>query len=290
MSGMDHAAAHERIGDLLLDPRRLAELDASTAPEDVALREHVAGCATCRAELGSWRDLGAAISSSLPRSTDLARAATEPVELPPSLRATVLAAVRSEPRGTGIARSSDAEAGQAAGGEPTRTTHPLRSRSRLAPLLAMAAALLIVVGSAFVVVDQAGRNAAAESENAALTTALAAVNRVLAEPKHVVVQLHQPDGTSAGSISWSRHDWVVITNALARPAANESYLCWLEDGGKTTLVGSMQFAGDTAFWVASVDKWATWEITATTKFIVTRQPAGGTVPEGSTLLEAALGA
>ena len=278
MSAMDHAAAHERIEDLLLDPRRLADLEASVAPQDVALREHVAGCAACRAELQSWQGLGAAITASLPRSTDAALAATEPEELPPSLRGTVLAAVRSEPRALAAPRSIDTA--------PTYTW----GRTRFAPLLAMAAALILVVGSAFVVVDQLGKRAAAETESAALTTALAAVDRVLAEPNHVVVQLHQPDGTNVGSISWSRHDWVVITNALARPATGQSYLCWLQDGGKTTLVGSMQFAGTSAFWVASVDKWATWEITPTTKFIVTLQPSGGTQPQGSTLLEAALGA
>ena len=278
VSPMDHAAAHERIEDLLLDPRRLADLEASTAADDVSLREHVAGCATCRADLEAWQGLGAAITSSLPRSTDAALAATEPHELPPSLRATVLAGVHSEPRGVSGLRSIDTA--------PSRTG----GRNRFAPMLAMAAALILVVGSAFVVVDQLGRRQAAEAESAALTTALAAVDRVLAEPNHVVVQLHQQDGTNVGSISWSRHDWVVITNALARPATGQSYLCWLQDGGKTTLVGSMQFAGTSAFWVASVDKWATWEITSTTRFIVTLQPTGGTQPQGSTLLEAALGA
>jgi hypothetical protein len=276
MRPMDHAAAHERIEDLLLDPRRLADLEASTAPDDVALREHVAGCAACRADLEGWRALEAAIASSLPRSTDEALAVTEPTELPPSLRATVLAGARSEQK----ASSSIALA------VPRRSGGP----SRLAPLLAMAAALILVVGSAWVVVDQANRRAAAEAENAALTSVLAAVDRVLASPGHVVVQLHQPDGTNAGSISWSRHDWVVITNALARPAAGSTYLCWLVEGDAAQRIGTMQFAGTTAFWVASVDKWATWEIKPTTKFIVTLHPDCGQQPQGPTLLEAALGA
>jgi hypothetical protein len=275
---MDHAAAHERIEDLLLDPRRLADLERSTAPEDVALREHVAGCAACRADLDAWRGLGAAITGSLPRSTGEAMAATEPTELPPSMRAAVLARARSEPRA-------------AAGSTQPIAIDPHRARrSRLGPLLALAASLIVIVGSVGVVLDQTAQRHAAEAEAAGLTTALGAVNRVLAAPGHVVVQLQDPSGTNAGSISWSRHDWVVITNALARPASGQSYLCWLEENGRSTLVGSMQFAGDTAFWVASVDKWATWEITPATRFVVTLQPTGSTQLDGQTLLEASLGA
>jgi hypothetical protein len=273
MSAMDHAAAHERIEDLLLDPRRLADLEASTAAEDVALREHVASCPACRADLDAWRSLEGAMTASLPRSAAEATSATEPTELPPSLRAAVIAKARSEPRAP---RSIE--------------TAPSRRASRVAPLLAMAAVLVLVIGSAFVVVDQAGKRAAAEAETAGLTTALAAVDRVLATPNHVVVQLHRPDGTAAGSISWSRHDWVVITNALTRPPDGQRYLCWLVEDDSAQLIGDMQFAGSTAFWAASVDKWATWEIKATTRFVVTLQPIGTTRLSGPPVLEAALGA
>lgn len=280
MSAMDHAAAHERIEDLLLDPRRLADLERSTAPDDIALREHVAGCPACRADLDAWRTLEQAIASSLPRSASEATAATEPTELPPSLRAAVVDKVRSEPREP---RSIDSA--------PSAPGAPGRRASRVAPLLAMAAALILLVGgSAVVVLDQAGKRAAAEAETAALTTALAAVDRVLAESANKVVQLNRPDGTSAGSISWSRHDWVVITTALPRPPAGQVYLCWLVEGDTAQLIGDMQFAGNTAFWAASVDKWATWEIKPTTRFVVTLQPEGTTRLSGPPVLEAALGA
>lgn len=280
MSQMDHAAAHEQIETLLLDPRRLAALEASTVPEDVALREHVAGCATCRAELDGWRGLGSAIATSLPHSEDAGLAATEPMELPPSMRAAILAKAHAELRGSSAPRSIEA----------ARRAPNADRPGRLAPLLALAAALIVVVSSAFVVVDQVSKKNAAETETAALTSALSAVDRVLSEPGHVVVQLHEPDGTTAGSISWSRHDWVVITDALDRPAAGQAYLCWLVQGDSAQLIGSMQFAGNTAFWVASVDKWATWEITPTTHFVVTRQTSGDTQRTGPNLLEAALGA
>ena len=272
MSAMDHAAAHERIEDLLLDPRRLADLERSTAPEDVALREHVGGCPACRADLEAWRSLEGAIAASLPRSAAEASAATEPTELPPSMRAAVLAKAHAEPRAP---LSID--------------TAPSRRASRIAPLVAMAAALiLLVAGSAFVVIDQAGKRAIAEAETAALATAMAAVDRVLATPNHVVVQLQQPDGTNAGSISWSRHDWVVVTNALARPPAGSTYLCWLVEEDSAQMIGEMQFAGSTAFWAASVDNWATWEIEDDTRFVVTLQPEGTTRLSTPPVLEAAL--
>ena len=280
MSTMDHAAAHEQIETLLLDPRRLAAFDTSTAPEDAALREHVAGCATCRADLDAWRGLGSAISSSLPRSADAALAATEPLDLPPSLRATVLAKVRAEPRsGVAAPRSIESAPGAIAG----------RRRNRLAPLLAIAAGLVLVVGSAFAVVDQVTRRQAAEAETAVLTNVVAAVDRVLAEPNHVVVQLKTPGGSNAGSISWSRHDWVVITNVLERPQAGQHYTCWLVDDDGSQRIGTMEFAGDTAFWVASVDRWATWEIKPTTRFVVTLDTDGSPPRTSPPILEAALG-
>lgn len=273
MSAMDHAAAHDRIEDLLLDPRRLAALHTSEAPEDVALSEHVAGCVACRADLEAWRNLEAAVAESLPRTAREAAAAIEPIDLPSSLRDAVLAAASAEPRAP----------------RPIGTAPGRRTR-HLGPLLAMAAALVVVVGSAFVVVDQAGRRVVAEAESAALANALAAVDRVLAAPTHKVVQLQEPDGTTAGSISWSRHDWVVLTKALPRPPAGRVYLCWLVEDDGAQLIGDMEFAGDTAFWAASVNKWATWEIKPTTRFVVTLQTEGSDRLSGPFVLEAALGA
>lgn len=280
MSGMDHAAAHERIEDLLLEPSRLAALETSREPADRALRDHVASCAVCRADLEGWQDLQHRLAVALPGSEGAALAAVEPIEVPPSLRASIVAGVHAEPRRVG----NEVRIAQT-------PVSAVRARaSRFAPLLALAASLIVIVGSTALVVDQSNRRATAQAETAALTEAVAAVGRILAEPKHVIVQLHTADGTSAGSISWSRHDWVVITTALAAPAAGQAYLCWLEQDGRSDLVGSMQFAGDTAYWVASVDRWATWEIGPTTKFIVTLQPVDGRQPIGPTLLEAALGA
>jgi len=51
----------------------------------------------------------------------------------------------------------------------------------------------------------------------------------------------------------------------------------------------MEFAGHTAYWVATVDNWKTWEIDATTQFVVSLEPAGAQTRSGEVVLQAALG-
>lgn len=275
---MDHAAAHERIEDLLLDPARLAALESSEAPEDVALREHVSSCASCRADLEGWQGLQRTIASALPGTAADAAAAVEPIELPPSLRAAVVSAIRAE-KATGAA----APRREAIDGTRGR-------RARLWPLVGLAASLVVIVGSAGLAIDQVARRAAAEADVRALSAALSAADRILAEPAHKVVALQTPAGAGAGTISWSSHDWVVITTALTEPSSDQRYLCWLEHDGRSVPVGVMEFAGGTAYWVASLNEWATWELGPTTHFVVTLQHAGDQTRAGPAVLEAALGA
>lgn len=272
MRPIDHAAAHERIEDLLLEPARLARLDASTEPEDLALREHIVACDACREDLETWRRLGRALGGGLPDSTSAALAAVEPIELPPSLRTRVIGAVHGR---------AQADAAQASVGAAS-------ARGGLPPWLGLAAALMVAVGALAVTVDQASQRAAAESSAAALSNVVAAVDRVLAA-EHAIVPLRDANGTDVGSISWSRHDWVVLTTALAEPPGAQRYKCWLEDGERSVLVGEMLFAGETAYWVASVDDWATWEIGPATQFVVTLEAADAQARTGSPILSAHLG-
>lgn len=280
---MDHAAAHDRIEDLLLEPARLADLSGSTDPADVALREHIADCLACRADLESWRDLQRSIADALPAGTSrsgeaAARAAVLPVELPPSLRAATLHAIRPV-RSRSVVPITAAPS--------TRLTS--RSRPRLSFVFAIAAALVIVAGAGFVTIDQIGQRDAAQADARALDGALAAVNRVLAAPDHKAVPLTAASGVPAGSISWSSHDLVVLTTALVQPDANHVYKCWLSDGGTYKAIGSMDFAGRTAYWVGTLDDWATFQIGPTTKFVVTLEPVGGTQHTGTDVLSANLG-
>ena len=282
MSPMDHAAAHERIEDLLLEPSRLAALESSEAPQDGALREHVAGCPACRADLAGSRRLQRTIAAALPASSEAASAAVDPVELPPSLRATVIAAARSDARAGG--RNAEARAIHIAAARGAT-----RPRPGLAPFIGLAALLVVLVGSAAITLDQVNRRSAAEADARAVSTALAAVDRVLAEPAHRMVALRTPTGGTAGTIAWSRHDWVVLATALAAPAPNTEYLCWLEEDGRSVRVGAMDFAGSTAYWVASLDEWQTWEIGPTTRFVVSLEAPGAQSRTGSALLSADLG-
>lgn len=274
---MDHAAAHERIEDLLLEPARLASLEASSAPEDVALRSHLAGCATCASDLEAWRRLQLAVEGALPRDVGAATQAqtVEPVALPASLRTRVIA---------GIGDPDRREASQP--GAPVSIS-PARRRSRLGPWAGLAAGIVVLAGAGVIAVDQAGQRAAAEASARELNEALAVVDRMLATD-HKVVELRTTDGATAGTISWSRHDWVVLTSGLAPPAAEQVYLCWLETDGRSVPVGHMEFAGSTAYWVASLDEWQTWEIEPTTRFVVTLEAAGAMDRTGPAILEALL--
>jgi hypothetical protein len=267
---MDHAAAHERIEDLLLEPARLHALDVSRAPEDVALREHLAGCPTCAGDLEAWGRLQRAMGDALPGDAAAAAAAVEPIEVPPSLRARTLAATRSADQP----------------GAPIQMDSSRRGR-RLGAWLGLAASFAILAGAGFLAVDQMDRRAAAEAETRELAAVVAVVDRMLAT-NHKIVELRTASGQSAGTISWSRHDWVVLTGALAAPPAGQEYLCWLETDGRSVPIGHMEFAGSTAYWVASLDEWQTWEMGPTTRFVVTLEPVGAEQRTGPAILEAAL--
>lgn len=272
MSGMDHAAAHERIEDLVLEPARLAALEGSTAAEDVALREHLAGCPACRADLDGWRRLQRNLAAALPGSADAATAAVEATELPPSLRARTIAAARGSKRpGASISMAG------------------ARSRRRIAAWVGLAASIIVLTGAAVITVDQVARRSTAEVEAHALSTALAAVDRVLAEPGHRIVALRNPDGAAAGSISWSSHDLVVLTTALSAPPSEQRYKCWLEEDGRSVSVGTMYFAGGTAYWIGSLDEWATFQIGPATRFVVTLEAADAEQRSGPAVLSADLG-
>lgn len=277
MSSMDHAAAHERIQDLLLEPSRLGAVGASSAPEDVALREHLDGCPACRADLDGWRLLQRRVTEALPASAEVARD-IEPIEVPPSLRTRVLAAVQTGERPLEPSAMHGAMHGAAHRAARARPT---------ALWLGLAASLVLLIGSAAITLDQASRRASAESNAQALAEVVVAVDRVLAAP-HKIVALQRTDGTAAGSVSWSRRDWVVLTTALQEPPAHQRYKCWLEDGEHSVAVGLMDFAGGTAYWVETLDDWATWEIGPNTQFVVSLEAADAPARSGPIVLTADL--
>jgi hypothetical protein len=280
MTAMDHGSAHERIEDLLLEPARLASLESSTAPDDVALREHLGGCSACRADLDSWIRLHGELADALPNTITDASAVVEPIEPPASLRTRVLASVRSASAEASLAPVPMA-------GERRRWASFRASRSAW---VGIAAAIVVLVVGAGLLVNLSNRLAIEEVENEGLGEAIAAMDRVLADPDHRVVALMTPTGSNGGSISWTRHDLVVISTTLPTPKPGEVYRCWLNSDGKGWPVGKMYFTSGTAFWVGSLDEWASFEIGPTTKFRVSLEPPGAdpATRSGPIVLEASL--
>jgi anti-sigma factor RsiW len=273
MSAMDHAAAHERIEDLVLEPTRLAALAESSDPSDAALREHLAGCSVCRADLAGWQRVQHRLAAALPGSVDAARAAVEPIELPPSLRAAVITAARETERSPA----------------PTSIVRAQRPRRAILGWLGLAAAFVVVAAAGLFTFNQVSQRSAAEAEAKDLTSALGAVDRVLAAPVHWVVQLRDPAGVASGSVSWSSNDLVVLTTALQPAPAGQQYTCWLREPGSGAVIGKMYFAGRTAYWIGSLDEWATFRIGPETRFVVTISPIDGGRPSDPEVLSANLG-
>ena len=101
--------------------------------------------------------------------------------------------------------------------------------------------------------------------------------------------LHDSNGLSAGTISWSSHDLVVLTAAIREPAAGQTYRCWLAGANGDTAIGAMEFAGGTAYWVGSLDEWASISLSPGTAFYVTLESGPpGSKRSGPVILEGEL--
>lgn len=285
---MDHAEAHERIADLALDREALARLTAH-APSDRPFLEHVEDCTSCRADLAGLRALDRGLRDALGEVRDAAT--LEPINPPESLRDTVLAAARREPRLAAtprlLAQTTDSAAvrGMAA---PRRSPFGLPRLSAPQWSVGLAAALVIAIAGGF-----AGRALAPAGggPDASMVAAVATLDRVLAAPDHHLVSLTTPAGAAAGSVGWSAQDFVVLTSALSAPPAGRTYRCWLQWAGKWTVVGEMEFAGTTAYWTGPTGDWAQLLADPGTRFVVTAESAAtpGERPAGAVILQASLG-
>lgn len=277
MTPMDHAEAHERIADLALEPSRLAGLTASTASEDLALREHVRACPECKAELREWDAFQSSLGDAL---ADNRREQLEPIAPPADLRRRVLATARDDPRPAAV---------------PDNVVE-LRGRARSLPrggLLALAAVFaLVAVGVGILVVrDQASRLDATALEHRWLSDTVAAMNRILVGPDHHVITLATTEGAPAGTLAWSRHDLVVVSGHLPAPATGQVYRCWLNYDGQDTPMGLMWFVDGNAFWTSSTDDWAAIDLNPEKQFLVTLESANNVTDHhtGPIVLQASLG-
>lgn len=261
---MDHASAHERIADLALEAGGLDRLASSGAPDDRALMDHVHGCEACQADIATSRTLSAGLRQAL---SELPMAASvEPIAAPDSLRAAVLDAAHRERAGLdrAVARDPRADA-------PARRAWLAWLRPRWAPGLAAALAIALLGGVAGSQLQRWSGSTGDESVVAVVAT----LNRVLAADSHRIVPLRTAAGAAAGSVAWSRQDFAVLASTLTKPAAGTTYRCWLQWAGKSTAIGTMEFAGDTAYWTGSVGNWAAVAFDPGTRFVVTLEAEGG---------------
>lgn len=268
MTPLNHAEAHERLADLALEP---GALDRLGSPDVDPLAAHVAGCEACTREVGAWRRTAARLAAARgvgEERVDLATlAGDDPISPPAALRAQVLEAARATSRGVPVPAAQPAPIDR----RPRAASLPLR----FLPLAAVFAAILVAGG---LVLERQSQLDAAAADVARLEAATATMDRIL-RSDHVVLALVDSSGAVGGSLSWSRHDIAIVTSALAEPAADRIYRCWIERDGVRSPVGRMFFAGATGYWTGSLDDWAEISFDGGT-FGISLEPAEG-APDGN---------
>jgi hypothetical protein len=260
MGAMDHAEVRELLEDAAIEPGGLERLMAGDTPSASLVAGHLAGCPDCAEELERLR-----------RSVELIAPAIRSVP-PPELRERTLAYVAAlgRPRGAAAAVAvAVAEPG------PVPSLHPVpvaasapppvsitaRRSLRLAPLLGLAAALVLAVsGGAFVANasrDAESRLQAAELE--ALGDVARGTIRLDAQPDVQRVALAGPAAGPTGELifSPSSTEVVVVADGLTPAASGHEYRCWVEQDGKRLPIGKMFFGGSVAYWVGPVPALAT---------------------------------
>jgi len=243
---MDHNEVRELLEDAAVEPGGLERLMAGDTPNAALVAGHLAGCAECAAEMERLR-----------RSVGMIRPAVQAVP-PPELRERTLAYVAAlgRPRGADVAAIAGEPAAPASIDDAPLSMAP-RRRPRFAPLLAMAAVLVLaVVGTGLAV--NASRDTVAQGQ-AAEIEALGDVARwtldVDAQPdaKRIELASATGDGTNATLLySPKTSGLVVVAEKLVPPPNGKEYRCWVEIGGKRQPIGRMFFGGNLAYWVGDV--------------------------------------
>jgi hypothetical protein len=277
---MEHAEAHERLSDLALEPRRLAALAHDASAEAVALREHLARCDRCAADLASWQRTWTEIGLVSGRATADATApaasgalgADVLIEPPAGLRERVLGAAAGTPASGSTAGSEPAGAA-----DPAARPHgrdPRRSRLTRAWLVAAAAVIVALLASASSYLGTAELDRL-RGDNAGLAAAAATLDRVFAAERFWTVTLRTADGSPGGTLAWSAQEVVVVTSRLPAPGAGQSYRCWLERDGARTGMGEMAFSGSTGYWAGSLESYGQPVLRPGGRFGVSLVPAAG---------------
>jgi anti-sigma-K factor RskA len=297
MGAMDHAEVREILEDAAIEPGGLERLMAGDTPSASLVAGHLAGCPDCAEELERLR-----------RSVGLIAPAIRMVP-PPELRERTLAYVAAvgRPRGAAVAATAaepaaepDAEEAPAPApraiplapvpAAPAPVSLAARRSMRLAPLLGLAAALVLAVAGGALVANSS-RNAelhlqAAEIE--ALGDVARGTIRLDAQPDvHHVALTTAAAPAGAGPVgqliySPTSAEVVVVADGLPPAASGHEYRCWLEQDGRRTPIGKMFFGGSIAYWVGPVP--ALTSLSGPTTFGVSLVELGGADTHGQQVL------
>jgi hypothetical protein len=263
MGAMDHVDVRDILEDAAIEPGGLERLMAGDTPNAALVASHLAGCPDCSDELERLRRSVALIG---PTVRD-----APPAELRERTLAFVAAVGR--PRGEAARTSAPAPdpipfpaspspvpAGVAGGDLAAATPVASRRTSRVASLLAIAAALVLAVaGTAYVASssrDAELRLQALEIE--ALGDVARATLHLDQQPDVRRVTLARTAGAAAGAptgqltFSPATTELVVVADGLTPAATGHEYRCWVETNGTRTPIGKMFFGGDVAYWVGPV--------------------------------------
>jgi hypothetical protein len=276
---MEHADALERIEIAAAEPEGLDRLMAGDTAEAAAVAGHLAGCPACTAELARIRRTAAIAREVISTAPD------------PALRARTLAYVQSAgvPRGAAAASPQapvpDAPPVEAPPAAPVElaVARERRTMTRLRyAVVALAAALVIAIGSGVVIYRNATTTQAElaqrSDEVAVLEETNRATLRVTAQPDAQRVALAATPGAPAEAIgtllfSPATGELVAVASDLEPEADGQEYGCWVEVDGTRTRLGKMYWAGDLWTWAGPVNGLA--ELPAGSVFGVSLGPIGG---------------
>lgn len=244
---MDHAEVLERLDEKFFGRGKIWSLADGSTAEDVALRAHLDGCAPCRREYDALVATAATLAIGAPAT----------LRPPDGAKERMLATVRElgvaripgggQPVATG--RSFPAEAAA----DRVRPPAQLRRRGVLAGL-AVAAAVLLLVGGAVVGRISGPSTGTAVDEVHQLAALSSSMDRLLADPGYRQLRLRTGGDTDGGTVlvSGDRKELLVVTTALRAPTDDRRYWCFLERDGTRTRLGWMHFADALAYWVGPV--------------------------------------
>lgn len=234
---MEHEAVIEAMELAALEAGGLDRLMAGDTATSQAVAGHLAGCASCAAELAAiQRD---------------SRVIADVVATTPSadLRDRTLATVRER----GVPRGVVAPAVDVAAPSPVSVSGTRRPVT-LGWVAAIAAAVVLSVGVTSVVMGDRAQDRSAASSAAldTLRSVAKATITVAARPDATNVDLAgTADPSQSGSVlfSPSSTEVVVVASGLTEPPVDQEYSCWMDAGSGRVRIGKMYFGGGLAYWV-----------------------------------------